>query len=108
MCVHTKSLSCTAAAAVDEPQYMRDSFSPSCTAAAAVGIEAPQFESFFTVPISGSPLCDSMPSCKLSLNQFQRPTNDFAIRFNWGLLKSSVKVVYEKDKSSEKNHLKNL
>ena len=52
--------------------------------------------------------CDSTAICNLSLNQFQRPTNDFAIRFNWGLLKSSVKVVYEKDKSSEKNHLKNL
>ena len=48
--------SCTAAAAVDKPQYTRDSFfylvycGASCTAAAAVGIDAPQFESFYTVP----------------------------------------------------------
>ena len=41
--------------AVHEPQYMRDKkylvyCGASCTAAAAVGIDAPQFESFYTVP----------------------------------------------------------
>ena len=45
-----KSLLCTAAAAVEEPQYMRDSFSPLCTAVASVGIDASQFEPFYTVP----------------------------------------------------------